>query len=267
MPASGCGVVVLKRLDKALADGDVIHAVIRGTAINNDGSRKVGFTAPSVDGQADAVAEALSVAEVDPSTVTYVEAHGTGTRIGDPIEVAALHQAFGHTGADHRCALGSVKTNIGHLDTAAGVVGLIKAALAMRARELPPSLHCPTPNPGLALGEGPFYVNTELAPWPGDVLRAGVSSFGIGGTNAHVVLEEAPLPSPPARDGAAGTYCPSRPPRPPRSAPPPRNSPPISAATRRSASTTWRTPCSVAAGPCPTVAPSWPAATRRLPRP
>ncbi|WP_330451541.1 MULTISPECIES: non-ribosomal peptide synthetase/type I polyketide synthase [unclassified Streptomyces] len=203
VPASGCGVVVLKRLDKALADGDVIHAVIRGTAINNDGSRKVGFTAPSVDGQADAVAEALSVAEVDPSTVTYVEAHGTGTRIGDPIEVAALHQAFGHTGADHRCALGSVKTNIGHLDTAAGVVGLIKAALAMRARELPPSLHCPTPNPGLALGEGPFYVNTELAPWPGDVLRAGVSSFGIGGTNAHVVLEEAPLPSPagPGRGG------------------------------------------------------------------
>ncbi|MFF8021488.1 amino acid adenylation domain-containing protein [Streptomyces sp. NPDC007896] len=196
VPASGAGVVVLKRLDNALADGDVIHAVIRGTAINNDGSRKVGFTAPSIEGQADAVAEALSVAEVDPVTVTYVEAHGTGTRIGDPIEVAALHQAFGNTGADHRCALGSVKTNIGHLDTAAGVVGLIKATLAMRARELPPSLHCATPNPGLALTEGPFYVNTELAPWSGDVLRAGVSSFGIGGTNAHVVLEEAPQPSP-----------------------------------------------------------------------
>ncbi|MFJ8923572.1 amino acid adenylation domain-containing protein [Streptomyces sp. NPDC102415] len=203
VPASGGGVVVLKRLDKALADGDVIHAVVRGTAINNDGSRKVGFTAPSVDGQADAVAEALSVAEVDPSTVTYVEAHGTGTRIGDPIEVAALHQAFGETGADHRCALGSVKTNIGHLDTAAGVVGLIKAVLAMRARELPPSLHCVTPNLGLALDEGPFYVNTELARWPDEVLRAGVSSFGIGGTNAHVVLEEAPMPSPagPGRRG------------------------------------------------------------------
>ncbi|MCX5124653.1 amino acid adenylation domain-containing protein [Streptomyces sp. NBC_00193] len=196
VPASGAGVVVLKRLDNALADGDVIHAVIRGTAINNDGSRKVGFTAPSIEGQADAVAEALSVADVDPATITYVEAHGTGTRIGDPIEVAALHQAFGNTGPDHHCALGSVKTNIGHLDTAAGVVGLIKATLALRARELPPSLHCATPNPGLALTDGPFYVNTELVPWPGDVLRAGVSSFGIGGTNAHVVLEEAPQSSP-----------------------------------------------------------------------
>ncbi|MET9579512.1 amino acid adenylation domain-containing protein [Streptomyces massasporeus] len=200
VPASGAGVVVLKRLDSALADGDVIHAVIRGTAINNDGSRKVGFTAPSIEGQADAVAEALSVADVDPATVTYVEAHGTGTRIGDPIEVAALHHAFGDTGADHRCALGSVKTNIGHLDTAAGVIGLIKATLALRARELPPSLHCDSPNPGLALTDGPFYVNTELTPWQGDVLRAGVSSFGIGGTNAHVILEQAPQ-RPPAGPG------------------------------------------------------------------
>ena len=200
VPASGAGVVVLKRLDSALADGDVIHAVIRGTAINNDGSRKVGFTAPSIEGQADAVAEALSVADVDPATVTYVEAHGTGTRIGDPIEVAALHHAFGDTGVDHRCALGSVKTNIGHLDTAAGVIGLIKATLALRARELPPSLHCDSPNPGLALADGPFYVNTVLTPWPGDVLRAGVSSFGIGGTNAHVILEQAPQ-RPPAGPG------------------------------------------------------------------
>lgn len=200
VPASGAGVVVLKRLDSALTDGDVIHAVIRGTAINNDGSRKVGFTAPSIEGQADAVAEALSVADVDPDTVTYVEAHGTGTRIGDPIEVAALHHAFGDTGADHRCALGSVKTNIGHLDTAAGVIGLIKATLALRARELPPSLHCDNPNPGLALTDGPFYVNTELTPWQGDVLRAGVSSFGIGGTNAHVILEQAPQ-RPPAGPG------------------------------------------------------------------
>ncbi|MFI6808969.1 amino acid adenylation domain-containing protein [Streptomyces luteogriseus] len=200
VPASGAGVVVLKRLDSALADGDVIHAVIRGTAINNDGSRKVGFTAPSIEGQADAVAEALSVADVDPATVTYVEAHGTGTRIGDPIEVAALHHAFGDTGADHRCAIGSVKTNIGHLDTAAGVIGLIKATLALRARELPPSLHCDSPNPGLALTDGPFYVNTALTPWPGDVLRAGVSSFGIGGTNAHVILEQAPQ-RPPAGPG------------------------------------------------------------------
>ncbi|MFD4371110.1 amino acid adenylation domain-containing protein [Streptomyces sp. NPDC058486] len=200
VPASGAGVVVLKRLDRALADGDVIHAVIRGTAVNNDGSRKVGFTAPSIEGQADAVAEALSVADVDPATVTYVEAHGTGTRIGDPIEVAALRQAFGTTPAGHRCALGSVKTNIGHLDTAAGVVGLIKATLAVRARELPPSLYCDTPNPGLGLTDGPFYVNTELTPWQGDVLRAGISSFGIGGTNAHVILEEAPH-RPPAEQG------------------------------------------------------------------
>ncbi|GAA2271146.1 hypothetical protein GCM10010430_66280 [Kitasatospora cystarginea] len=194
VPGSGAGVVVLKRLADALADGDVIHAVIRGSAINNDGDRKVGFTAPSVEGQADVITEALDVAGVDPATVSYVEAHGTGTQLGDPIEVAALKNAFAGAGAAHRCALGSVKTNIGHLDTAAGVVGLIKTVLALKARELPPSLHYTQPNPRLGLEEGPFYVNAALAPWQGDVLRAGVSSFGIGGTNAHLILEEAPRP-------------------------------------------------------------------------
>ncbi|MER6071756.1 amino acid adenylation domain-containing protein [Streptomyces sp. NPDC001817] len=204
VPGSGAGVVVLKRLADALADGDVIHAVIRGSAINNDGARKVGFTAPSVEGQADVITEALEVAEVDPATVSYVEAHGTGTRLGDPIEVAALKNAFHGTGAAHRCALGSVKTNIGHLDTAAGVVGLIKTVLALKARELPPSLHYTEPNPQLGLDEGPFYVNATLTPWQGEVLRAGVSSFGIGGTNAHVVLEEAPQP--PAAEPGRGRH-------------------------------------------------------------
>ncbi|MEV6345246.1 amino acid adenylation domain-containing protein [Actinoplanes sp. NPDC051851] len=194
VPSSGAGVVVLRRLADAIADGDVIHAVIRGSAINNDGSRKVGFTAPSVDGQADVIAEALGVSGVAPETISYVEAHGTGTPLGDPIEVAALRAVFGTAGAG-RIALGSVKSNVGHLDTAAGVVGLIKTVLAMTARQLPPSLHVRTPNPRLELDGSPLRVNTALTDWTGDVLRAGVSSFGIGGTNAHVVLESAP-PSP-----------------------------------------------------------------------
>ena len=212
VPGNGAGIVVLKRLADALTDGDVIHAVIRGSAINNDGSRKVGFTAPSVDGQADVIAEALDLAEVDPATVSYVEAHGTGTALGDPIEIAALTSAFGgpdrgtdsgvDSGTDSagRCAIGSVKTNIGHLDTAAGVIGVIKTVLAMKARELPPSLHFTEPNPELGLDDGPFHVNAALAPWHGDLLRAGVSSFGIGGTNAHVVLEEAPARTAAAAD-------------------------------------------------------------------
>ncbi|MFJ6721770.1 amino acid adenylation domain-containing protein [Streptomyces sp. NPDC091259] len=192
---SGAAVVVLKRLDDALADGDVIHAVIRGSAVNNDGARKVGFTAPSVEGQSDVIAEALAVADVDPSTISYVEAHGTGTALGDPIEVAALKNVFGDAPSGS-CALGSVKSNVGHLDTAAGVVGLIKVVLALKARQLPPSLHFRRPNPRLGLEDGPFYVNTALTPWQGERLRAGVSSFGIGGTNAHVVLEEAPARTP-----------------------------------------------------------------------
>ncbi|MDQ3288579.1 MAG: acyltransferase domain-containing protein [Pseudomonadota bacterium] len=192
--ASGCGVVVLRRLQDALDDGDTIHAVIRGSAVNNDGAGKAGYLAPSVDGQAAAIAEAIAVASVDPATIGYVEAHGTGTRIGDPIEIAALTQGFGPTRDRQYCALGSVKTNIGHLDAAAGIAGLIKIALSMRHRRLPPSLHFRSPNPEIDFAASPFHVNTALVPWPelGAPLRAGISSLGVGGTNAHVVLEEAP---------------------------------------------------------------------------
>jgi acyl transferase domain-containing protein/acyl carrier protein len=196
---NGVGIVVLKRLDEALADGDSILAVILGSAINNDGSAKVGFTAPSVDGQATVIAEALAIAGVDPGSIGYLEAHGTGTALGDPIEIAALTQAFGaRTRETGFCALGSVKTNIGHLDEAAGVAGLIKTVLALQHRSIPPSLHYRQPNPAIDFARSPFYVNTELSPWPprGALRRAGVSSFGIGGTNAHVVVQEAPPPVP-----------------------------------------------------------------------
>ena len=192
---SGVALVVLKRLSDAVADGDYIHAVIKGSAINNDGSAKIGYTAPGIEGQAEVVAEALSVASVEAETVTYVETHGTGTPLGDPIEVAALTKAFrGSTDQKGFCAIGSVKSNIGHTDTAAGVAGLIKAVLALEHRMLPPSLHFEEPNPQIDFAGGPFYVNAALATWdsPGAPRRAGVSSFGIGGTNAHVVLEEAP---------------------------------------------------------------------------
>jgi acyl transferase domain-containing protein len=195
VPGAGAAVVVLKRLADALADGDRVQAVVKGSAVNNDGLHKAGFTAPSVDGQARVVREALAVAEVDPATVAYVETHGTGTPLGDAIELAALAQAFGAAaGETGRCALGSVKTNLGHLDVAAGVAGLIKAALALRHGELPASLYCEQPNPQLTAAASRFYANTSLAPWPGGDTprRAGVSSFGIGGTNAHVVLEQAP---------------------------------------------------------------------------
>jgi amino acid adenylation domain-containing protein len=191
---NGAGVVLLKRLEDALADGDPIRAVLKGTAVNNDGSVKVGFTAPSVDGQAQVIAQALAVAGVEPETVSYVEAHGTGTDLGDPIEIAALTQAFGPRAARGGCAIGSVKTNIGHLDSAAGVAGLIKAALALERRAIPPTLHFERANPKLELEASPFRVNDRLTEWPAGSAprRAGVSSMGIGGTNAHVVLEEAP---------------------------------------------------------------------------
>ncbi len=201
---SGAGVVVLKRLADALADGDEVLAVIRGSAINNDGAAKVGFTAPSVEGQVAVISEALSAAGVPAETIGYVEAHGTGTALGDPIEVAALTRAFG-VGPERpgSCAIGSLKTNLGHLDTASGVAGLIKTVLALRHRALPPSLHYEAPNAEIDFAGGPFYVNSTLAEWPanGAPRRAGVSSFGIGGTNAHAVLEEAPplAPSGPAR--------------------------------------------------------------------
>ncbi|OUL18005.1 type I polyketide synthase [Nostoc sp. 106C] len=192
---SGVGIVVLKRLEDAIADGDTIHAVIKGFALNNDGSMKVGYTAPSVDGQAEVIAQALAMAEVDPESVSYIEAHGTGTPLGDPIEIAALTKAFrASTQKKNFCAIGSVKTNIGHLDTAAGVTGLIKTVQALKHQALPPSLHFETPNPKIDFANSPFYVNNQLSEWHENVSprRAGVSSFGIGGTNAHVVLEEAP---------------------------------------------------------------------------
>ncbi len=196
---SGTGVVVLRRLEDALADGDPIHAVIRGSAVNNDGAGKVGYMAPSVDGHAGVVAEALAVADVTADTISYVEAHGTGTRVGDPIEISALSAAFRATTEETQfCRIGSVKSNIGHLDTAAGVASLIKVVKSMQAQELAPTLHFERPNPEIDFASSPFVVNAELTPWDtGDMpRRAGVSSLGIGGTNAHVVLEEAP-PLPP----------------------------------------------------------------------
>ncbi|HKP12634.1 MAG TPA: SDR family oxidoreductase [Blastocatellia bacterium] len=194
---SGVAIVVLKRLAEALADGDNILAVIKGTAINNDGSLKVGYTAPSVDGQAAVISEALAIAGIEPETTHYVEAHGTGTALGDPIEITALTQAYrARTQKAGYCAIGSVKTNVGHLDAAAGATGLIKTVLAMQHKLIPPSLHFEHANPQIDFANSPFYVNTELTEWKANGLprRAGVSSFGIGGTNAHVILEEAPSP-------------------------------------------------------------------------
>ncbi len=192
---SGAGVVVLRRLDDALADRDCVLAVIRGSAVNNDGAGKVGYMAPSVDGQAEAISEALAMADVPVESIGYVEAHGTGTAIGDPIEIAALTQAFrARTQARGFCAIGSVKTNIGHCDTAAGVASLIKAVQAVREGALPPSLHYEAPNPAIDFESSPFRVNAERTAWERGATprRAGVSSLGVGGTNAHVVLEEAP---------------------------------------------------------------------------
>ena len=204
--SSGAGVVVLKRLSDAQADGDHIIAVIKGSAVNNDGSGKVSYTAPSVGGQAEVIQTAQALAGVKPGTISYVEAHGTATPLGDPIELSALTQAFRAGGAQGNgfCAIGSLKTNVGHLEAASGVAALIKTALMLRDAILPPSLHFSAPNPKLDLANSPFHVNTALLPWlAGDTpRRAGVSNFGVGGTNAHAVLEEAPVepPSaPPAR--------------------------------------------------------------------
>jgi amino acid adenylation domain-containing protein len=205
--ASGAGIVALKRFADAVRDGDPIRAVVKGSAINNDGAGKVGFTAPSVKGQAKAIAEALEVAGVDPADVSYVETHGTGTALGDPVEIAALSQVF-RTATDRKgfCALGALKASIGHTDTAAGVAGFIKTVLALEHRTIPPTLHFTSPNPETGLEDSPFFVNTALRPWEteGDApRRAGVSSFGMGGTNAHAVLEEAPaLPTSAPTDAA-----------------------------------------------------------------
>ena len=202
--SSAVGIVVLKRLEEALADGDCIHAVIKGSAINNDGSFKAGYTAPSVDGQAKVIKAAHIMAETQPETITYIETHGTATPLGDPIEIAGLTQAFRtETQKKGFCAIGSVKTNIGHTDTAAGVAGLIKSVFMLKNKRIPPSLHFEKPNPEIDFESSPFFVNTELREWRrGQTpLRAGVSSFGIGGTNAHVIVEEAPdvEPSSPSR--------------------------------------------------------------------
>jgi amino acid adenylation domain-containing protein len=193
---SGAGVVLLKRLEDAIADKDPIYAVVRGVGINNDGSDKVGFTAPSVDAQARAIAIAHAEAGVDPASIGYIEAHGTATPLGDPIEFAGLVQAFRLGGVEggQFCALGSAKANVGHLDAAAGVTGFIAASLALRDRVLPPLLHFNAPNPGIDSASSPFFFNAAATPWADGSAprRAGVSSFGVGGTNVHVVLEEAP---------------------------------------------------------------------------
>lgn len=193
--SDGAGVVTLKRLEQAIADGDHIHAVIRGSAANNDGGDKVGYTAPSVGAQAAVIGEALAIADVAPETVAMVEAHAAGTLLGDPIEVAALAEAFANSGG--RCALGSVKSNIGHVDAAAGIAGFIKTVLALEHGIIPPTLHFQKPNAKIAFTGTPFYVNADAIPLNGHggPARAGVSSFGIGGTNVHVVLEQAPARS------------------------------------------------------------------------
>uniref|UniRef100_UPI001180AEAE type I polyketide synthase n=1 Tax=Streptomyces caniscabiei TaxID=2746961 RepID=UPI001180AEAE len=197
---NGVAAVLLKRLDRALADGDTVHAVILGSAVNNDGADKVGFSAPGMAGQVEVVRQALRRADVPADTISYVEAHGTGTRLGDPVEFEALARALGE-GARHAgsCAVGSVKPNIGHLDSCAGMAGLIKTVLMLKHRTLVPTLHLTHTNPELRLREGRLYLNTELRAWParnGVPRRAGVSALGVGGTNAHVVLEEAPHTSP-----------------------------------------------------------------------
>lgn len=193
---NGAGIVVVKRLQDALRDRDCIYGVIKGSAINNDGSDKVGYTAPGVNGQRDVILEAHRRAAIDPETISYIEAHGTGTALGDPVEITALTQAFrARTSKNSFCAIGSVKSNLGHLDTAAGVAGVIKTVLALQHGAIPPSLHFEKPNPKIDFANSPFYVNTALAEWRTGATprRAGISSFGIGGTNVHVILEEAPV--------------------------------------------------------------------------
>ncbi len=195
---NGAAIVVLKRLEDALADGDSIRGVLRGSALNNDGIQKVSFSAPGIEGQSRVIAEALEVSAVHPETIGYVETHGTGTQLGDPIEVTALTRAWRQwTAKQGFCPIGSIKTNIGHLDAAAGAAGLIKVALSFQHGMIPPSLNFDEPNPEIDFASSPFVVNTELRPWPktpGQPRRAGVSAFGMGGTNAHVIVEEPPEP-------------------------------------------------------------------------
>ncbi len=194
VPSEGVGIVILKKLDQAIKDKDHIYAVIKSSAVNNDGNRKVGYAAPSVRGQVECIKEAYSKANIDYNTIDYIEAHGTATKLGDMVEVAALNEAF-YNDTSYNCSVGSVKTNIGHTDYASGVIGLIKAALSLENKQLPPSINFESNNPKIDFGNGPFKVNNELknlSPNNKDLYRIGVSSFGIGGTNVHTVLEEAP---------------------------------------------------------------------------
>ena len=198
VPGSGCGIVVLKRLEDAIREGDEIHAVICGTAVNNDGAEKAGFSAPGVKGQVRLISSALSFADLQPSDIGMIEGHGTGTVLGDAVELTALSEAFATGEASPKwCALGSIKSNIGHLDSAAGVAGLIKAVLCLKHAHFVPTVSFSRPNPALSAADSPFFVNTQYTPWPSDgrPRRAGVSSFGMGGTNAHVIVEEAPAPT------------------------------------------------------------------------
>ncbi|MDN3638515.1 SDR family NAD(P)-dependent oxidoreductase [Simiduia curdlanivorans] len=192
---SGAGAIVLRRLDDAIADGDTIHAVIMGSAVNNDGAQKVGYLAPGVEGQAAAIAEALELAGVKPADISYIEAHGTGTQVGDPIEFEALHQVYrGATQRRNYCRVGSVKSNIGHLGEAAGMASIIKVVLALKHQQLPPTVNFETPNPELDLSNSPFCFNNQLEPWPAinGARLAGVTALGAGGTNAHLVVKQAP---------------------------------------------------------------------------
>lgn len=192
---NGAAVIVLKRLEDAVRDRDHIYAVIKSSAVNNDGKGKVGYTAPSVTGQSDCIKLAHKLANVSSNTISYIEAHGTGTKLGDSIEIEALNKAFNYD-TTHKCAVGSVKTNMGHLDAAAGIAGFVKTALAIKKKQIPATLHFSKSNPDINFNSGPFYVNAQLQEWISNgehPLRAGVSSFGIGGTNAHVVMEEPPL--------------------------------------------------------------------------
>lgn len=195
LSTNGVGIIVLKRLDDAIKAGDRIEAIIKATAINNDGKRKVGFAAPSIDGQAETVSAAIDLSNIDPNTISYIETHGTGTNLGDLIEITGLKKAFsGKVSSNYRCYIGSVKSNIGHLDVSAGIAGLIKVVKSMQMKKIPATLHFQSPNPELEIQDSPFVVTNKLTDWHSFAtpLRAGISAFGIGGTNAHAILEEAP---------------------------------------------------------------------------
>jgi acyl transferase domain-containing protein/acyl carrier protein len=193
----GAGVVVLKKLEDALNDGDHIYSVIKGSSVNNDGNQKVGYTAPSIIGQHNCIKSAIQMAGIESNEITYIEAHGTATNLGDPVEIQALNKAFNYD-VNHKCAIGSLKSNLGHMDAAAGVGGVIKTALAIHNKAIPASLHYKVPNPQINFDSGPFFVNASLSKWESQTVRyAGVSSLGIGGTNAHVVMGESPLPENP----------------------------------------------------------------------